>query len=185
MASTKHDPYAGGFFDPTHQELPTSRLVGDVIFGDKCYSRLLFFIMFYISFLTVYGSCINCKRSNDDVKRQWPSIEVRCQAWGIWKRYLLVHPTNRGCGLVHPSSKWTLPLTYPIYNQGYNPLTIRGMNQQVLLFIQLQSFDRIVSSVHDVDPRINKQHIFKSTFPMVLNMLIRVNLSTTLVQAGF
>ena len=30
-------------------------------------------------------------------------------------------------GLVH---KWTNP-TYPIYNQGCNPLTIRGMNHQV------------------------------------------------------
>ena len=32
-------------------------------------------------------------------------------------------------GLVHPSYKWTNP-TYPIYNQGDNPLTIRGMSHQ-------------------------------------------------------
>jgi hypothetical protein len=28
-------------------------------------------------------------------------------------------------GLVHPSYKWINP-TYPIYNWGYNPLTLRG-----------------------------------------------------------
>ena len=31
----------------------------------------------------------------------------------------------------NPSSKWTNP-NYPIYNQGYNPLTIRGMSPKVL-----------------------------------------------------
>ena len=33
--------------------------------------------------------------------------------------------------LVHPSCKW-INRTYPIYNQGYSLLTIRGMNHQVL-----------------------------------------------------
>ena len=36
------------------------------------------------------------------------------------KHYLVLHPTNRLGGLVHPSYKWT-NLTYPIYNQCYNP----------------------------------------------------------------
>ena len=41
----------------------------------------------------------------------------------IYRRYLLVHPTNRGCGLVHPGFFSALAPTYPISNQAYNPLT--------------------------------------------------------------
>ena len=48
--------------------------------------------------------------------------------------YLVVHPTNRGCGLVHPSYKWTLPpQTSHENNQGCNPQKLSGMNHQVAL----------------------------------------------------
>ena len=41
-------------------------------------------------------------------------------------------PTNRG--LVQPSEiSGRLAPTYPIYKQGYNPLTIRGMSHQVVI----------------------------------------------------
>ena len=63
----------------------------------------------------------------------------KCPLEGLWLKNLSSWlpfqlggelPTNRLGGLVDPSYKWTNP-TYPIYNQGYNPLTIRGMNHQV------------------------------------------------------
>ena len=41
-------------------------------------------------------------------------------------------------GLVHPSYKWKNS-TYPIYNWGYNPLTIRGMSHQAEISLYISS----------------------------------------------
>ena len=43
-------------------------------------------------------------------------------------------------GLVHPNYKWINP-TYPVYNWGYNPLTIRGMSHQVDCHKNKQNLD--------------------------------------------
>ena len=52
--------------------------------------------------------------------------------------YLVVHPTNRVGGLVlTPVMFVDIAPTYPISNQGCNPLTIRGMNHQVQFMIGL------------------------------------------------
>ena len=47
-----------------------------------------------------------------------------------------------------PLSKWTNP-TYPIYNQGYNPLTIRGMNHQVGVALFRETSSKQVEQLHD------------------------------------
>ena len=44
---------------------------------------------------------------------------------GSTELYLLGGSSHLVSGLVHPSYKWINP-TYPIYNWGHNPLTIRG-----------------------------------------------------------
>ena len=44
--------------------------------------------------------------------------------------YLVVHPTNRGSGLVHPSYKWTLPPLIPFITRLITHL-LSGMNHQV------------------------------------------------------
>ena len=61
----------------------------------------------------------------------------------------MVLPTDRVGGLKWVSSpqifqwtQWTTcPHTYPIYNQGCNPLTIRGMNHQVFTIVCNWCFD--------------------------------------------
>ena len=39
--------------------------------------------------------------------------------------------------------------TYPIYNQGYNPLTIRGMKHQVGSIEELGIFVRVILQMFD------------------------------------
>ena len=52
-------------------------------------------------------------------------------------------------GLVHPSYKWINP-TYPIYNWGYNPLTICGMSHQVEK-VTTHRFSKRVHRVHGIE----------------------------------
>ena len=47
----------------------------------------------------------------------------------------MVHPTNRKCVII--LLYVDIAPTYPIYNRGYNPLTIRGMNHQVLTWYSI------------------------------------------------
>ena len=50
--------------------------------------------------------------------------------------YLVAHPTDRGCGLVHPGDfNGISGGKSSTYIWGYNPLTIRGMNHQVGIFL--------------------------------------------------
>ena len=67
-------------------------------------------------------------RSVEAVTRQYRPTSVRNRMvmnGGSTELYLLGGSSHLVSGLVHPSYKWINP-TYPIYNWGHNPLTIRG-----------------------------------------------------------
>ena len=57
-----------------------------------------------------------------------PTLSLNVSATFPW--YLVVHPTNRKW-VITPVISGHCPHLYPIYNQGCNPLTIRGMSHQV------------------------------------------------------